>query len=229
MAGASWHLGGLAPTLLPNSNWLGPVANSLETDKREVWLTIDDGPDPLDTPAMLDLLARHDARASFFGIGSRIEAYPDLSRSIVAAGHELQNHTMNHPSATYWTAGRRQTFDEIEAASRVIERVVGTRPTRFRAPVGMVNAWTHDACEANYLDVVGWTASARDGIGDLLPEISVARLLKGLKPGAILVLHEGSSGETPSTRTRTLALLLEMLREENYRCVLPPSPLRSRA
>jgi len=171
---------------------------------------------------MLDMLARHGAQATFFGVGSRIEAYPEISRAIVEAGHELQNHTMSHPAATFWQASRKQTFDEIQRANRVIERVVGKRPTRFRAPVGMINPWTHDACEANRLEIVGWSASARDGLGPIQPEIAVERLLSGLEPGAILVLHEGSSGETPSARTRTLSLLLELLHDDGYRCTLPP-------
>src|SRR5881394_2040718 len=83
----------LYPTLRANCQWFGPVMRSFETDKTEVWLTIDDGPSPVHTVAILDLLDRFKARATFFVIGSRAEKYPHLLTEILSRGHEIANHT----------------------------------------------------------------------------------------------------------------------------------------
>ena len=82
----------LGPTLLRNSDLNGPVAHRFRTSGNEVWLTIDDGPDPEQTPMLLDLLAAADARASFFVIGRQVDWNRPLCRRIVGAGHTLENH-----------------------------------------------------------------------------------------------------------------------------------------
>ena len=91
----------LYPTLRPNVLWLGPVITRFETNAREVWLTIDDGPGD-DTPAILELLARTQTRATFFVKGQFAQQKPDLIRAIVNAGHSIGNHSYSHPSATFW-------------------------------------------------------------------------------------------------------------------------------
>ena len=73
-----------------------------ETTQREVWLTIDDGPDPVDTPRLLEILRRFEARATFFVIGERAARFGAELEAIRAAGHEIANHTARHPSATFW-------------------------------------------------------------------------------------------------------------------------------
>jgi len=80
----------LYATLSANCQWFGPVIRSFETDQPEVWLTIDDGPSPIHTTAMLDLLDRFDARATFFVIGKQAEQYPHLLTEILTRGHEIE-------------------------------------------------------------------------------------------------------------------------------------------
>src|SRR5882757_7713989 len=87
-----------------NCAWFGPVVTRFATPRREVWLTIDDGPDPEDTPQLLTLLATHDAHATFFVIGERAAAHPALIRAITDAGHEVAHHTYTHPLRTFWYA-----------------------------------------------------------------------------------------------------------------------------
>src|SRR5262249_33699363 len=85
------HLLLLYPTLVANSQWWGRVVTQFETSRREVWLTIDDGPDPRHTPLMLALLDEFDAKATFFVIGKRVGQFPHLVEAIHAAGHEVAN------------------------------------------------------------------------------------------------------------------------------------------
>ena len=127
----------LYPTLVANCQWWGPVIRSFETTEPEVWLTIDDGPSPAHTGAMLDLLDRFQARATFFVIGKRADEYPHLITEILARGHEIANHTYTHPSGMFWAAGPHRIATEIDLCAELL-RAGPDRPAHFfRAPVGL--------------------------------------------------------------------------------------------
>jgi peptidoglycan/xylan/chitin deacetylase (PgdA/CDA1 family) len=182
---ALWACG----TFLPNARIFGPVARRVEGDG--VLLTIDDGPDPVDTPALLDLLDRHGRKAVFFVIGDKVRRFPDLAREIVRRGHELGNHTMTHPAGTMWCAGSERTRREIAECSRAIEEVTGLRPRWFRAPAGHRNWFTHPVLREEGLELVGWTRRAYDTVRSDVPGI-VKRLTREVRDGDILLLHEAT-------------------------------------
>ncbi|WOV88635.1 polysaccharide deacetylase family protein [Sporosarcina oncorhynchi] len=102
-----------------------------------VALTFDDGPDPKVTRQILDVLKKHDAKATFFMLGSRVEYYPEVAKEVQAAGHELGNHTWNHADLTKLSADR--ISKEINNTSSIIENVTGEKPQSFRPPYGAVN------------------------------------------------------------------------------------------
>src|SRR5690606_18061880 len=114
------HLGFVWGTLRPGSRLFGPVATRFDTAAPEVWLTIDDGPSP-DTAAILDLLDAHGAKATFFLVGERARARPDLVRDIAVRGHGIGNHSHTHPQARFWALGpgamRREILDCQQALS----------------------------------------------------------------------------------------------------------------
>src|SRR5262249_41962590 len=122
------------------SQFFMPVVYRATTRERAVALTFDDGPDPVVTPAILDLLAQHGARATFFVVGSRAAEQPDLIRRIHAAGHTIGTHTQNHRLGFHfgWGATVRR---EIEEAFAVVERLVPERPSLFRPPHGVRSPW----------------------------------------------------------------------------------------
>lgn len=216
--------GSPGPTLVRNAGWFGPVVTRFPTLRREVWLTIDDGPDPVETPAILDVLARHGAQATFFTIGEKVDRWPDLARAVVAAGHRVENHTFRHRAASYWAALPPHAGREIERGSAAIARAVGTAPTSFRAPAGLANPFVHAACERAGLRMIGWSASGNDGIAHD-PERVVAKILRAVRPGAIILLHEGPlKGLAPGTRARTLEAVLLGLAAQGYRTVIPTLP-----
>ncbi len=185
MVGAGWCRG----TLGANSQAFGPVIR--QCDGGGVWLTIDDGPDPETTPALLDLLDEFDASATFFVIGQRVAAHPELAREIVRRGHRLGNHTGSHPSASFWCAGPGRTRREILDGGRAIEAVTGTSPCWFRAPVGHSNYFTHPVAAAAGMRVVGWTRTGRDGVSRDVPAI-LRRLTRNLQRGDIVVVHDAT-------------------------------------
>ena len=97
------HMLSLVATLVPGCGWWGAVQTRTEEDG--VWLTIDDGPDPEDTPAILKMLEAAGATATFFVIGEKAERWPELIRAISEAGHGIENHTLTHPQFSFWRAG----------------------------------------------------------------------------------------------------------------------------
>ena len=213
----------LGPTLIPNCPWNGPVLRHLRTGEREVWLTIDDGPDPQDTPEILDVLARHDARASFFAIGHKVWRYPAAARAVVAAGHELHNHTWSHPAGSFWAASPSCARHEISAASNAIRQVTAQDPRFFRAPAGLANPFVHAAAAKAGLRVVGWSTRGFDGVPHE-PDVVVDRIVRRLHAGTIILLHEGPvSGLRPGTRARTLERLLGKLAALGYSTARPPA------
>jgi len=119
--------------LYPRSQIFGRVIVS-GSDPAELALTYDDGPNPAATPRLLDLLAKHDVRATFFLIGEFVRREPALAREIAAAGHVIGNHTMTHPWLAWQTASRIRS--EMAGASAAIEDAIGLPVTLFRPPHG---------------------------------------------------------------------------------------------
>lgn len=190
-------------TLRPASRWFGPVVTRVVGV--EPLLTIDDGPDPDDTPVILDALDRHGVKAVFFVIGQKVREHPELAREIVRRGHELGNHTMTHPQATMWCAGPVRTRREIDEGQRAIEEVTGQRPRWFRAPVGHRNFFTHPVLAEHGLELVAWSQRAFDTV-ETDVERMVERLTADPGDGGILLMHEA----TPVAR-RLIGPVLERL------------------
>lgn len=216
------HLFILFPTLVANCQWWGPVLTHFETPRDEVWLTIDDGPDPIHTPRMLEVLRRFEAKATFFVIGKRAAKFPAELESIRAAGHEVANHTASHPGGTFWCLSPSRIAQEIDQC--------GISTGYFRAPVGLKNFFLHPALERRGMELVGWTVRGLDTVSRDADAVA-ARILREVKPGAIVLLHEGRRTATdPDFHPRCLERTLAALTKANYRCVLPrPEQLRARA
>ncbi|HUP61150.1 MAG TPA: polysaccharide deacetylase family protein [Thermoanaerobaculia bacterium] len=204
----------LYPTLRPNVQWLGPVVTRFATDRKEVWLTIDDGPAD-ETSALLELLDVHGAKATFFVKGMLAEQRPDTIRAIVARGHSVANHSQTHPQATFWCALPTTIAREIDECNRVLESLTGAAPRWFRAPVGMKNPAVHPALDRRNMRLIGWTARGFDAIRDDPDEI-LARILPFVEPGAILVLHQGRAHSL-----RVIERVLAALKERGYALVIP--------
>ena len=210
-------------TLVARSRGLGPAITHFTPAGREVWLTIDDGPDPATTPRLLDLLDAHRARATFFVIGEKAARFPELLIEITRRGHTLGNHTHTHPHATYWAAFAKTTGDEIDRCDAAV-RSAGIAPTPwFRPPAGLKSLALHSALARRQKQLVLWSSRGFD-TRVRTPEKAVNRILRTLAPGTILLIHE--SGPPDSPRLAVIETLLTHLARENYTCVIPaPSSL----
>ncbi len=214
---AGTHTLALYGALRANSQIFGNVVRRFATTEREAWITIDDGPFPEDTEALLEVLARQGVAATFFLEGARVQAAPGLARRIVAAGHTLGNHSQTHPVSRFWALGPGAARREIGACSEALRAAADVEAVGFRAPVGMANGFVHLVARRLGLAVIGWKARGYDGL-DRDPERVTNRLLARLSPGAILLLHQRAHGAGSAV---ILDRLLTALRERGYRCVVP--------
>jgi peptidoglycan/xylan/chitin deacetylase (PgdA/CDA1 family) len=186
-----------------------------------VAFTFDDGPDPIYTPQILDLLALHGARGTFFLVGRRALQHADVVRRIAREGHAIGSHTFAHGLGFHFRSAR-SIRDEIAKGADAIESVIGRRPRLFRPPHGVRTPMLRDAL-ATLTDLVcvTWTARGLDTIGQGATRIE-GRLSRHVRPGAILVLHDGAGlgGTTSRASTvRALGTLLDVARQRGLRCV----------
>lgn len=223
------HLLLVLASVWPRNHWLGPNLTRLPANGRTLALTFDDGPDPDTTPEVLRLLDRYSTQASFFCIGRRARAHPELVRAIVAAGHRVENHTATHPWYFAFMGPRAMTR-EIAQAQADLTALAGTAPQYFRAPAGMRNPWLDFVLARHGLTLVSWTRRGLDTVS-CDPNRVFTRLIRNLQVGDILLLHDGSAARDSSGQPVVLAVLprlLERLANENLSATAmpPPSVLR---
>lgn len=216
---AASHLPMWWGTLAPGSRMFGPVLTHLPITERQIWLTIDDGPSD-DTVAVLDLLDAHRARATFFLVGERATARPDLVREIARRGHGIGNHSQTHPQARFWALGPQRMRAEIEGCQGALQAITGVAPRWFRAVVGHANPFVSTPLQDAGLARVGWDARGFDAV-ESDPARVVSRIERELSTGAILLIHEGASH---GRSVETIALLLQRLDAMSYRTMLPDRP-----
>ena len=202
--------------LKPGSRLYSPVLARLPTAEPVVWLTIDDGPSE-QTAAILDLLDAHGAKATFFVVGERALARPDALREVARRGHGIGNHSHSHPQAWFWALGPAAMRREVGQAQTAITAITGEPPRWFRAVVGMANPFVSAPLREHGLARVAWSARGFDAVA-ADPAAVVARIERDLRPGAIVLLHEGARH---GRNVEVLALLLQRLDALGYRTVLP--------
>ena len=198
--------------LLPRSHWLGPNLTRLPKTaaaRREIAITIDDGPDPAVTPAVLDILDHFQARATFFCIGVKAEEHAELCREIVQRGHSVENHSHRHRHH-FAFMGPRGFRRELQQGQDALARITGQRPAFFRAPAGLRNPLLDPVLHALGLRLASWTRRGYDTrTSD--PEILLQRLTTRLQAGDILLLHDGNSALTANGAPAILEVLPRLL------------------
>jgi peptidoglycan/xylan/chitin deacetylase (PgdA/CDA1 family) len=202
----------------PRSRLFSPALSRMPTNDKIAWLTIDDGPSA-ETRAILDLLDARGAKATFFLVGERAARRPDDVREIVRRGHGIGNHSASHPAGTFWLLGPRRMRSEIERTQQILRDITGSAPRWFRAVVGMANPFVSAPLRDLGLARVAWCARGFDAVA-ADPASVVARIERGLRPGAIVLLHEGAAH---GRNVETISLLLDRLDAFGYRCALPES------
>jgi len=189
-------------TFTPNARLFGKVIGIGATERPMIALTFDDGPSPEWTPGVLDALRDAGARATFFALGRQVRAHPEIAQRIVAEGHELASHGDDHSLLVF--AGPRAIVNQFRAAERALADAVDGRASKlFRAPHGFRNPFVSAIAGQQGYRMVGWHGAvfdtARPGVDAI-----VARCRNVLRPGAILLLHDGDGSGQGGDRTQTV-------------------------
>ena len=212
-----WALGSIAADhlllgtlgLLPRTSSLGPNMTRLPASsarRGEIALTFDDGPDPEVTPRVLDILAEHGCRATFFCIADRARLQADLCREIARRGHGVESHSFVHSVPRFPCLARGGWRREVGSAQAALAEIAGRAPRFFRPPAGLRNPLLDPVLHEFGLVHVTWTRRGFD-TKTRDPAIVTARLLRNFAAGDILLLHDGHAART----VRGVPLILEVL------------------
>lgn len=206
--GVFWPERGMYGRLL----WHGPA-------KPELALTFDDGPSPLTTPLVLERLAATGVRATFFLVGRKAQAHPQLVRDIVAAGHEVALHGYEHDRLFSLRLGAHVARD-IARTQDTLERAGAPRSKLFRPPVGFVSHFTVWGAHQAGVTLVGCSARALDGFRSASVDKVARRLVRAVRPGALLAMHDAAERDdyTPAS-IAALPRVLETIRQRQLRTV----------
>jgi len=193
------------------SNWSRLPEHDAQYGGGAVAITIDDGPDPLVTPRVLQILAQYHARATFFCIGEQVARFPALLRQCTAAGHAVENHSHTH-RCTFALMGPGQLRREIERAQQIILHAGGALPRLFRAPAGLRSPWLDPVLQRLGLQLASWTRRGFDTIS-CEPERVLERLTRDLRAGDILLLHDGHAARSRRGEAVIIEVLPRLLEE----------------
>jgi peptidoglycan/xylan/chitin deacetylase (PgdA/CDA1 family) len=179
-------------TMAPASQLYGRTLTH-GSDPQQMALTFDDGPNDPHTMHLLDVLARHNAKATFFLIGKYVRQHPEIARAILAAGHEIGNHTDSHPNLILVSAARLS--QELAECNRALEDALGTKITLFRPPFGGRRPNVLRTARRMGLNPVMWSVTGYDWSAKAADEIvgKVTRQVdsKPKAQGEIVLLHDG--------------------------------------
>ena len=183
----------------------------------EISLTFDDGPDPVYTPKLLDLLKRYDVKATFFVVGKHAEAHPDIVRRIHEEGHSIGIHNYLHRSN--WLMRPKSVAKQVRRTSEIIESITGVKPKFYRPPWGIINLF--DYTSRNDLQIVLWSMMAGDWRKSTGAERIRDRMLKRLKGGQIYLLHDcgntfGADLDAPDNTIKALEHFIPSALERGF-------------
>ncbi|MCX8007338.1 MAG: polysaccharide deacetylase family protein [Coriobacteriia bacterium] len=178
----------------------------IDTRRKKVALTFDDGPWPRQTEAIARILESEGVPATFFVIGKQVKAHPDIVRGLVQAGHVVGNHTYQHVDLS--TSDGRRLASEIAETNRAIRAATGVTPRWIRPPGGAIDADAYEAAARQHLRVVLWTVDPQDWRRGKTAAQIEAEVVRATTPGAVILLHDGGGD-----RSQTIAALPGIIRQ----------------
>ncbi|UNL82862.1 polysaccharide deacetylase family protein [Priestia koreensis] len=187
---------------------------------KQIALTFDDGPHPLYTPQLLDLLDQYEMKATFFVVGAHAQKHPDLIRIMQARGHSIGVH--HHTHVSNWLLSPIGLKKQLTASQDALQKITGSRPVLYRPPWGHFNLFTPFV--AKKWTIVMWTGIFGDWNLKTTSNVLVSRLQQSLEDGAIFCLHDngetlGADEKAPEMMLEALAVYLPYLVEQGYKSV----------
>jgi len=192
-------------SLLPKIIWSMPDEN--------IYLTFDDGPDENITPRLLDLLSKHEIKATFFVVGQKAERYPEIVLQIHKNDHAIGNHSYTHPHLIF--KSKEIIEGEIKRTDKAVFEITGKRPTLFRPPHGQFGFAVLSVLKSTNHRMVLWSASSQDYKAKTSTEKIQARMKKYVRPGKIVLMHDGHL-QSPHI-LEALENILETIKEQNLK------------
>ncbi len=210
----------------PTGQWYGRTFTGLSRRSRKLALTFDDGPNDPYTPQLLEVLARHNVKATFFMVGRYVHMRPQLARAVAQAGHVIGNHTFSHPNLIFlWQKRARREIEDCECA---LTEAVGQHSKLFRPPFGGRRPASLRVARSLGLEPVMWNVTAWDWrapSADYIEQKVVGRV----RGGAVILLHDGGHERMGVDRSATVIAterLIVRYKAEGYAFVTVPEMMQ---
>jgi len=188
-------------SMAATGQWYGKTFTGIRRRSKQLALTYDDGPNDPHTLRLLEVLAKHNVKATFFLIGRYVEQRPGIVREVVNEGHVVGNHTFSHPNLIF--ASARQTRTQLQECQQAITQAIGQHSPLFRPPFGGRRPGTLRIARSLGLAPVMWNVSGQDWKGYSADEIK-QRIRRQLRGGDVILLHDGSHIDMGVDRSQTI-------------------------
>ncbi len=188
-------------SMWPTLHAYGRSFIGLAPGSRKLALTYDDGPNEAATPQLLDVLARHNVKATFFVLGRFVQQKPEIVRALASAGHTIGNHSWDHPRLIF--ASNAELRRQIEQTQSAIFDACGVTPTLFRPPYGGRRPGTLDAVRALGLEPVMWNVTCYDWKPTTADKV-FAHAQRQIRGGDVILMHDGDQACMGADRSHTV-------------------------
>ena len=209
-------------SMAPTGQWYGRTFTGLKPGAKQLAMTYDDGPNDPHTLRLLEVLARHNVKATFFLIGRYLKQRPDIARELVRAGHVVGNHTFGHPNLIF--ASARQTAMQLRDCEQALTDAVGEHSRLFRPPFGGRRPATLKIARALGLEPVMWNVTGWDWKGKPTDYVE-QKVIQQIRGGDVILLHDGSHAAFGADRSQTVVAtdrLITLYKSEGYEFVTIP-------
>jgi len=213
----------------PTGQWYGRTFTGLKPGSKQLALTYDDGPNDPHTLRLLEILAKHNVRATFFLIGRFAKQRPDIARELTRGGHVIGNHTFSHPNLIF--ASALQTKMQLQDCTLALTDAVGEHSRLFRPPFGGRRPDTLRIARALGLEPVMWNVAGRDWKGRRAEYIE-RRVRRGVRGGDVILLHDGGHAAFGADRSQTVIAtdrLIARFKSEGYEFLTVPDMMEKQA
>jgi peptidoglycan-N-acetylglucosamine deacetylase len=228
---ASGFCGALAASagyqsMAPTGRWYGRAFTGATAGIRQLALTFDDGPNDPYTLRLVELLARHNVKATFFLVGRYVKQRPDIAHELLRAGHILGNHTFSHPNLIF--ASAQHTTAELQDCKQALTDAVGEHSPLFRPPFGGRRPGTFEIAHALGFLPVMWNVTGWDWKGKPADYIE-RRIRRQIRGGDVILLHDGGHQSFGADRSQTLIAtdrLITRYKAEGYEFITVPQMMQ---
>lgn len=208
--------------MAPTGQWCGPTFARLPGGGKRIALTYDDGPNDPHTLRLLEVLARHDVKATFFMIGRFVRQRPDIARAVAQAGHIVGNHTTTHPLLIFESAA--QTRIQLLECRDALNHAIGEHSNLFRPPYGGRRPATLRIVRELGLEPVLWNVTGYDWTAPPAAVIE-KKVMRQMRGGDVILLHDGGHREMGADRSQTVIAtdnLIRRYKDQGYEFVTVP-------